>query len=68
MIFRVFTTSTNDGNISSDANVGQTTTAPNSDANKQGFANVNTTTASAACGNIYIGNKCNPNFILGRYN
>jgi hypothetical protein len=55
----VFTTSTNDGNISSDANVGQTTTAPNSDTNKQGFANVNTTTASAAYGNIYIGHTCN---------
>lgn len=61
----VFTTSTNDGNISSDANVGQTTTALNSDANKQGFANVNTTTATAGYGNIYIGHTTTPNFILG---
>jgi len=61
----VFTTSTNDGNISSDANVGQTTIALNSDTNKQGFANVNTTTATVGYGNIYIGHNATPNFILG---
>ena len=61
----IFTTSTNDGNISSDGNVGQTTAALNSDTNKQGFANVNTTTASAGYGNIYIGHTATANFILG---
>ena len=61
----IFTTSTNDGNISSDGNVGQTTTALNSDTNKQGFANVNTTTASAGAGDIYIGHTATANFILG---
>ena len=61
----VFTTSTNDGNISSDGNVAQTTTALNSDANKQGFANVNTSNATAGYGNIYIGHNATPNFILG---
>lgn len=61
----VFTTSTNDGNISSEGNLGQTTTAPNSDTNKQGFVNVNTTTASAGAGDIYIGHNGTPNFILG---
>lgn len=61
----VFTTSTNDGNISSDGNVVQTTTAPNSDFNKQGFANVNTTTATSGYGNIYIGHTTTANFILG---
>ena len=61
----VFTTSTNDGNISSDGNVAQTTIALNSDTNKQGFANVNTTNATAGYGNIYIGNNGTPNFILG---
>jgi len=60
----IFTTSTNDGNISWDANVGSSN-APNSDANKQGFANVNTTTATAGYGNIYIGHTATPNFILG---
>ena len=63
----VFTTSTNDGNISSDGNISPVTTPPNSDANKQGFANVNTTTASAGVGNIYIGHTWTSaaNFILG---
>lgn len=61
----VLTTSTNDGNISADGNVGQTTIAPNSDTNKQGFANVNTTTASAGAGDIYIGHTATANFILG---
>lgn len=62
----VFTTSTNDGNISSDTNVGSSN-APNSDANKQGFANVNTTTATAGYGNIYIGHNVTLliDFILG---
>ena len=62
-----FKSSTNDGNIIGDGNFGQTTTAPNSDTNKQGFANVNTTTASAGAGDIYIGHPATggANFILG---
>lgn len=60
-----FKSSTNDGNIIGDGNFGQTTIAPNSDTNKQGFVNVNTTTASAGAGDIYIGHTTTPNFILG---
>jgi len=62
----VFTTSTNDGNISSDGNVGSSN-SPNSDANKQGFGNANTSTATAGYGNIYIGHNATLliDFILG---
>jgi hypothetical protein len=50
-------TATNDGMICADGNVSSTLTPPNSDLNKQGWANVNSTNNASGYGNIYIGNS-----------